>query len=147
MNNFSERYNELIKDYKQVNNCEDADIAKKLNLSSTANISRWQNKVLPSIKYLIALSKLFDCSLDYLCGRTDDFGKYKEIKPTKFSIRLQEIIDKSPNITKYKLFKDLKLTKGHEYSWFNQHRTPSTNNYIRIADYLGVSIDELVGRV
>ncbi|MBR6779250.1 MAG: helix-turn-helix transcriptional regulator [Clostridia bacterium] len=50
-------------------------------------------------------------------------------------------------MTKYKLFKDLKLTKGHEYSWFNQHRTPSTNNYIRIADYLGVSIDELVGRV
>ena len=148
MNKFNIRYAELLKDFKQSNNLKDEDVAKKLGLSSTANISRWGlQDMYPSIKYLLALSKLFDCSLDYLCGRTDDEGKYKEIKPTLFADRLQEIINSKPNLTRYKLFKDLKLTKGHEFSWFNEHRTPSTINYIKIADYLKVSIDELVGRV
>lgn len=85
MYKFNERYKELLNDYKQINNLKDEDVAKRLKLSSTVNISRWElHDMYPSLKYLFALSKLFDCSLDYLCGRTEEIGKYKEIKHDGF---------------------------------------------------------------
>ena len=85
MYKFNERYKELLNDYKQINNLKDEDVAKRLKLSSTVNISRWElHDMYHSLKYLFALSKLFDCSLDYLCGRTEEIGKYKEIKHDGF---------------------------------------------------------------
>lgn len=144
MNKFSTRLKELINE----KSLEPKEVAERIGLNpSSSRIYTWLDTSLPSLKYLFALSKFFDCSLDYLCGRTEEIGKYKEIKPVEFSSRLQKIIDSKPNLTRYKLFKDLKLTKGHMFSWFNEHRTPSTSNYIKIADYLGVGLDELIGDI
>jgi len=141
------RIKELIAEYKKATNGTDEDIAKSIGLNSTANISRWASgKVLPSVKYSLKLAKLFDCTLDYLFGRTNTMDSFKNLKTVDFAIHLQELLNER-KITKYKLFKDLNLTKGHETSWFKQKRTPTTANYLRLADYLNISVDELVGRV
>ena len=50
------------------------DIAQKLGLNQTA-IGKYEREQLePSLETLKELSILFDCSIDYLVGHTDDFG-------------------------------------------------------------------------
>lgn len=49
-------------------------IAKKLN-TTQQTVSRWingQNE--PDLKMLNSLADIFNCSVDYLLGREDDFG-------------------------------------------------------------------------
>ena len=143
MDKLKNRINDLLFDYTKINFCEDKDIAKLIK-TSPANISRWKNGIsLPSIENLIKLTKLFDCSIDYVCGRTENIGKFKPLKIKDFSTNLQNVLH-TKHITKYKLFKDLKLTKGHENTWFTNKKNPSTINYIKIADYLNISLEELI---
>ena len=42
----------------------------KLNMS-TGNIEKWRNGKMPNGDTLIKLADYFDCSLDYLVGRSD----------------------------------------------------------------------------
>lgn len=50
------------------------DMAKALNISQ-GTYNNWENSnTQPSIEQLIALSKFFEVSVDYLIGNSDDFG-------------------------------------------------------------------------
>jgi len=143
MDKLKNRINDLLLEYIETNSCEDKDVAELLQ-TSPANISRWKNGIsLPSIENLIKLTRLFDCSIDYACGRTENIGEFKPLKIKDFSINLHNVLH-TKHITKYKLFKDLKLTKGHENAWFTNKKNPSTINYIKIADYLNISLEELI---
>ena len=43
--------------------------------TGVTNIARWERELVePSSSYIIALSNYFECSTDYLLGRSDDFG-------------------------------------------------------------------------
>lgn len=43
--------------------------------TSCRNIGRWENSENePTSSFLIALANYFECSIDYLVGRSDDFG-------------------------------------------------------------------------
>lgn len=65
---FLERYQAL----KQEKNLTDYAIAQKLHIM-TSYTTNWKNKkYMPSIINLIELSELFNVSIDYLLGRTDD---------------------------------------------------------------------------
>lgn len=48
------------------------ELAKKLNLSSSASISQYESgDRIPSDDIKLKLCELFDCSLDYLVGKSD----------------------------------------------------------------------------
>lgn len=48
------------------------ELAKKLNLSSSASISQYESgDRIPSDEIKIKMCELFDCSLDYLMGKSD----------------------------------------------------------------------------
>lgn len=48
------------------------ELAKKLNLSSSASISQYENgERTPNDDIKLKMCELFNCSLDYLIGRTD----------------------------------------------------------------------------
>ena len=50
------------------------DMAKVLNISQ-GTYNNWENSnTQPSIEQLIALSKFFGVSVDYIIGNSDDFG-------------------------------------------------------------------------
>ena len=64
-------------------------LLKELQLSKSA-ISRWRSGVLPNGEILIKIADFFECSIDYLVGRTDDPTWRKATKnPAK-------VITKSP---------------------------------------------------
>ena len=48
------------------------ELAKKLNLSSSASISQYESgDRVPSDDIKLKMCEIFDCSLDYLLGKTD----------------------------------------------------------------------------
>ncbi len=55
-------------------NLSQRDMAKALNISQ-GTYNNWENSnTQPSIEQLIALSKFFGVSVDYIIGNSDDFG-------------------------------------------------------------------------
>ncbi len=63
-----------IKELREEKKWQQKDVAEKLN-KTTACISSWETgKTEPSIDDLVRLADIFEVSLDYLLGRTDDIG-------------------------------------------------------------------------
>ncbi len=52
------------------NNCKPNSLAKSIGLSS-AIATKWKNGAIPKGEILIKIADYFDCSIDYLLGRTD----------------------------------------------------------------------------
>lgn len=69
MNKFQERLKELLTE----NNCKIVDVSRDLNISQNklSHLKRGRNE--PNIDDIIALSKYFDVTTDYLLGATDDY--------------------------------------------------------------------------
>ena len=60
-----------LKKIRQDNDLTQEDLAKKIN-TSRSNIANYENdKNMPSIDILEKLSKVFNCSIDYLLGKSD----------------------------------------------------------------------------
>ena len=137
--NFKDRLLELS------NGTKISKIVADLNLSSGI-FYQWKNGVQnPSLDYLIKLANYFECSLDYLLGRTEDNSKYKAIQSKSFYEQFEKIIEEK-GITKYQLVKQKIISKGNQYDWEHDKSKPSMDNLIKLADYLNVSVDHLVGR-
>ena len=63
-----------LSELREDKNLSQSDVADAINTSRT-NIGRWEKGINePSSSALIALADFFECSIDYLLGREDDFG-------------------------------------------------------------------------
>ena len=59
---------------REERNLSQLDVAESIKTSRT-NIGRWEKGTNePSSSALIALADFFECTIDYLLGREDDFG-------------------------------------------------------------------------
>lgn len=67
METFCERLRELRKE----NSITQKQLSQKLNVSEDCVYNWEKNRSEPSIIDLINLANLFDCSIDYLVGRSD----------------------------------------------------------------------------
>lgn len=75
-----------LKELREEKNLTQNDIALAINTSRT-NIGRWEKGLNePASSHLIMLANYFECSIDYLLGREDDFGNVN--------------ISTAPNLTK-----------------------------------------------
>ena len=64
-------FGDILKKIRQDNNLTQEELAKKID-TSRSNIANYENnKNMPSIEILDKLSKLFNCSTDYLLGKSD----------------------------------------------------------------------------
>lgn len=135
-----ERLNELItKDNIK-------ELQATLNLNSISLIYKWlDGKTKPSFKNLVGIANYFECSLDYLLGRTEvnDCVSVKTLKPFKEQFKL---ILKEKDVKFMDLVNNGIMFKGNYTSWIINNSLPSTPTLIRLADYLGVTVDHLVGR-
>lgn len=63
-----------LKELREEQNLSQDDVAKAIN-TSQRNIGRWENgSNEPTANFVIRLANFFECSIDYLLGRSDDFG-------------------------------------------------------------------------
>ncbi len=69
-----------LKAIREEKNMQQKEVAARLN-RTPACISSWETgKTEPSIDDLARLADLFDVSLDYLMGRSDEYNVIKEIR-------------------------------------------------------------------
>lgn len=63
-----------IKELREEQNLTQKDLGQKLGIAGH-NIGDWErNKCEPSIEMLTKIADIFECSIDYLTGREDEFG-------------------------------------------------------------------------
>ena len=71
-----------IKELRQEKGLTQNELAEKIH-STGKSVWAYENKIaIPPLETLIKLANFFDCSLDYLCGRTDDFGNVLPTVPS-----------------------------------------------------------------
>lgn len=74
-----------LKKIRQDSNLTQEELAKKIN-TSRSNIANYENdKNMPSIDILEKLSKVFNCSIDYLLGKSDIRNYDKDKQEFRFA--------------------------------------------------------------
>ncbi len=142
MKEFNIAFKELI-DLEKVNVNE---IARALNMNDTSMINYWlRGDCIPSFRYSILLADFFNISLDYLFGRSEDISENSYKNPPPFHQHIKKIL-KEKKVSQYKLVKDKVVQPNTFHSWCTKFNLPKMKTLIKLADYLNISLDHLVGR-
>lgn len=138
---FSERLAELI--------AERALTVKKLSdLTdiSVQSIYAWMRDDSYNIylSNLIKICNALNCSLDFIVGRTDTILDFIPKECPSFYENLRKIM-KEKGITRYRIVLDTRFYDNYFTVW-KSGREPQLNILIELADYIGCTLDYLVGR-
>ena len=117
-------------------------LGKQIGISGSA-VARWirENKAI-KLNNLLKIAEFFDCSVDFLCGRTYNMDKLTLTKPT-FPARLIALLDNSQK-SKNQIFKEIGYDRHTIYDWSNGVE-PLSSSLIALADYFGCTVDYLIG--
>ena len=86
------------------------------------------------------------CSADYALGLIDVDSDETFHEPLPFGERLREIL-KQKGISQEKLKKELPVSSSLIYKWLTGKSKPYPTTLVRLANYLDVSVDYLLGRI
>lgn len=140
MNIFNERVKMLMNELGI--NAE--ELGRKLNVAPSL-IRRWcKNSNSISLSHAIIVCDFFQCSLDYLSGRSDVDIKTSFLPAPNFNEHLRELLKKE-KVTVYRICKETSLSMGYFHRWFHGS-DPKLYTLNVLADYLNVTLDYLVGR-
>lgn len=121
-------------------------LAKILKTDRT-NITRYlRGERLPLFKGFVAIIEYFNVSADLLLGRTE-YAEPRTFLPVQpFGTRLRKIMQET-NTTQYRMEKDLRVSGATMYNWLINKSLPTVENLYKLADYMEVSVDYLLGRI
>ena len=137
-------FSERLKDLEKENNSQKA-LLNFLNIRDNTIFYAWiNNKKGITLENAYLIAKFYKCSMDYLFGRTEETKEIKHNKAPNFSKFLKIILDRQ-KVTQYRLCKDCNISSSSIYNWTHDIVNPNMSSIIKIADYLQVSIDYLVG--
>ena len=108
-------------------------------------VHKWLNDVKDiKLKSLVKVADFFECSLEYLCGKSDLRLTYVPQVMPPFCEWIKSFL-KSNGKSSYRLLIDTNISPSQYNSWL--HGTmPMLTTLEIIAEYLNVSLDCLVGR-
>lgn len=119
-------------------------LAKAIGISAVS-IGRWKRNV----KYMylgqiLKLANYFNCSLDFLVGRSEIVIDFLPQKCPQFYPYFRKLIEER-GISRNKINKETRIKSSHFVDWKNES-DPHILSLIELADYLEVTLDYLVGR-
>ena len=139
-NAFHERLSELMIE-KGVNT---VSLSAAIGVSDET-VRRWKNGQRDILlSQLVKLADYFQCSLDFLAGRSDCAMDHQVREIPPFYDRLRAVMAEK-GVTRYRLVKELPVYDGYFTNW-KKGKSPNILTLILLADYLDVTIDYLVGR-
>ena len=140
MATFQERLCDLIVE-KEIKSHE---LAATIGVNTTT-INDWKRgKYQVHLTNAIKLADFFECSLDYLMGRTQDVAYFTPRACPPFYPNFLAVL-KEKGCSTYRLRTDTSISGGHFDSW-KTGNDPLVLTIIPIAEYLDVTLDYLVGR-
>lgn len=92
----------------------------------------------------VKLCDYFNCSLEFLIGRTENIIDFTPHLALPFYDRLQEMM-KAQGKTRYRIVNDLKKSHKHFDQWKNGS-DPFLQTVIEFSDYFSVTTDYFIGR-
>lgn len=138
---FKERLSELMF-YRGNMSSQKLSDAIKVNAST---IRRWKSgKLNIKLSRALKLADFFECSLQFLFGRSEKMLDFVIYPALPFFEQLNKIMKKI-NINRETLVRNLEKSHGHFYFW-EKGVDPTMTIVCELADYLHCSLDELVGR-
>ncbi|MCM1324965.1 MAG: helix-turn-helix domain-containing protein [Acetobacter sp.] len=139
LSNFSEVLDDLMKE-KDINI---SNLAKESGLSKGIISVALRGVSEPAVKTIVRLAKYFNCSVEYILGRTLERTIVNAFDSNmKFYDRFDKLL-KENKMTYYRLKKTIDLPHSN-YDW-KRGALPNLSNLIAIADYFCVSTDYLLG--
>lgn len=140
LSKFSERLSDLIFE-KQITNQE---LANAIKVNVTA-IQRWKREATKLyLSNAIAICDFFQCSLEFLTGRSETKIDFVPRSCPPFYERLRLIMEKQ-NKTRYRMTKESKFKENYFQRWKNGSE-PQIPTLIELANYFDCTLDYLVGR-
>lgn len=100
----------------------------------------------PCYRHFIKMLDVMNCSADYALGLVDIDTEESFHEPLPFGERLREIL-KQKGISQEKLKKELPVSSSLIYKWLSGKSCPYPSTLVRLANYLDVSVDYLLGRL
>ena len=122
-----------------------------LNISQSAYAHWEQGMREPNFEKLSMLACIFDVSIDYLLSENleiskESYLKLKEEKKNLFSVRLKEL-RLQHGFSQEELAEKIGIKQNSYSDWENGKCKPNYEKLEKIADFFGVSLDWLFGRV
>ena len=137
---------DILKDLMRENEIDVETLGKRINLKDYSLIYDWlSGGCFPSLENLVKLADYFKCTIEYLLGRTENYGEgnYKVTQP--FYLQLIKIMEQK-GVSQYKMIKDGVCASNHFNRWLKLKNQPQLETLIKLADYFNVSVDYLIGR-
>ena len=121
-------------------------LAKMINVHRTSITRYLRGERLPNYEDFVAIIEYFNVSADVLLGRIDycDVTTFHPIQP--FGTVLQQAM-RDADVSQYRIQKDLHFSSATTSSWINNKKLPAMDRIDKLADYLEVSVDYLLGRI
>jgi len=142
MSKFAENFSALMEE-KNLN----APALAKIIKTDRTNITRYlRGERLPLFKVFVSLLEYFNVSADVLLGKIDycEVQSFLPIQP--FGTVLRKVMSET-KVSQYRIEKDLHISGGTMYNWLINKSLPNVENLVKLADYMDVSVDYLLGRI
>lgn len=140
-----------LKKLREEKKLKQEELANILSISASSIGMYERNLREPDDDLKLKISKYFNCSIDYLVGKTDirnyEYEEKKSNNKEDFFMMLHiKEIRKKQGLTQYDLADKLQTTQQRISSYENGKREPDLVTLSQIADILNVSTDTLLGR-
>jgi len=121
-------------------------LAVFIGISRSTLFRYLQGERVPTIAIAVNLANYFDCSLEFLFGRTTA-EKVENFQPDlpAFGERFKFVLNER-KITAYGLCKKSKIDASSIHYWLSGNYVPYMDNLFRLADALDCTVDYLIGR-
>ena len=139
------KFVENLKDLMFDNNLSQKDLAESTGIDR-ASINRYlKGNCMPNLKGIVKLSDYFNCSVDFLIGKSEEnsYTNFSSCPP--FSERLRLYLDKYSG-KPLSLCKLLGLPDSKFYGWLAGTNFPRIDSVEKLAEYFDCSIDQFLGR-
>lgn len=141
LSKFAENLKDLMFDSKLTQ----TELAEKTGIDKASVCRYLKGNCMPNLKATVTLAEFFDCSVDFLIGKSQENCNAKFLPCPAFSKRLQYYLDKFGG-SGYKLCKTVGLSDNKFYGWLAGTNFPQIDNVEKLADFFKCTIDQFLGR-
>lgn len=135
---------DILNDYIAKEDISINEFSKRIGIAERA-VAKWMTmQYVPSINSVIKVADFFNCSIDYLFGLSENPTISLSERKEEFITRY-DILRSKESLSSYKLAKECNFQQTMVSKW-RRGKYPKTETLIKLAEYLGCSIDYLVGR-
>jgi transcriptional regulator with XRE-family HTH domain len=141
------KFVERLEEFLILGNLTPKELSENIGVTHATLLTLKRGKSLPSGKTFFALVEYFNCSADYLLGIADDYPDDKTYPPATedFAAHFRLLLTET-GTSQYELTQNAKISGNLLYKWLHGQTLPTAVNLCKLAQYMGITVDHLIGR-